>query len=169
MKWLWLIAAARAAPPLVEEAQFSHSRHTAEVACASCHATDTPTAAPEGGAPCHDCHPTTGWGPHWPGQRRGRCERCHATIPQPEDHGASWRARHGQEARFQTQTCSNCHAQRFCVDCHERKESIRFKVHDRTWLTVHGIEARTTPAQCSTCHLQADCVSCHATADGRRP
>jgi len=55
------------------------------------------------------------------------------------------------------------------VECHEKKEATRFRVHDRSWLSIHSVAARTDPTTCGTCHLQADCVACHATADGRLP
>lgn len=113
--------------------------------------------APPPGA-CHYCHnPPDGAPPDGP----TRCTACHQTIALPATHGAGWTENHGQDARLSASECEDCHANRFCLDCHARKETVRFKVHDRTWSTVHGIASRADPASCSTCHLQADCVQCH--------
>ena len=120
---------------------------------------------PPAGA-CHYCHnPSDGREPTAP----SHCTLCHDTVAPPVSHGAGWVAAHGAEARISTSSCDNCHKSSFCIDCHERKEGIQYKVHDATWLSVHGIAVQADPTSCGTCHLKADCVSCHATADGRAP
>lgn len=165
---------------------FDHDLHKpvngqAGLSCMSCHSLGSGGSGPTGmkatlivsrDALCHGCHvrgaelPVEGAevvkGP------RG-CETCHASAPVPSSHGAGWKDGHGVDARMDASRCRDCHRQRDCVDCHERKESARFAVHDRSWEYVHGIAARTDPASCDTCHLQADCVACHATDRGRAP
>lgn len=161
--------------------RFNHKRHEGiladrKIGCSACHqigATgdkrvstkrlESFTLSPPRMA-CHYCHnPETGEEP----AGTGRCITCHESVSPPESHGAGWVDLHGTEARLQTWSCDNCHRRSFCIDCHERKEDARMRVHDLTWISVHGIAARTDPTSCTTCHLQVDCVSCHTTNDGR--
>ena len=163
--------------------KFDHQRHTKALkreglACPACHqvgghvdgqltdeALDQVFLTPPPGA-CHYCHnPPADLRPSGP----SRCETCHETVEPPTGHGAGWIELHGADARLGAQTCRDCHRSEYCVECHQRKESVTFQVHDRAWLSVHGIAARTEPASCGSCHLQADCVACHSTADGRFP
>jgi hypothetical protein len=175
MSPLLLVALLSAAEPEALS-RFEHARHEKVLAreglaCSACHQVggSLPGASAEtldevfmmpGAQACHSCHRPER------GDRRSRapsrCQTCHAAAPAPTDHGAGWLSLHGQEARMGVQSCSDCHRDAFCVDCHENKESIRFEVHDRSWLSVHGIAARAQPAECSTCHVQAECVSCHS-------
>jgi len=165
---------------------FDHDAHKAAnekagLTCMACHTLGPGGTGPTGMAAtmavpradlCHGCHvrgaelPVDGVavvkGPR-------ACVTCHVTAPQPSSHGAGWKAGHGVDARMDVSGCRACHRQRDCVDCHERKQGVGFRVHDRSWEYIHGIAARTDPASCDTCHLQADCVSCHATDRGRAP
>ncbi len=161
--------------------KFNHKRHEGilgerGIGCPSCHqvgskgdariSSDTLSSwlSPPPPKACHFCHnPSDGSEP----VGAGRCVMCHETIEPPTSHGAGWVQVHGTEARLETWSCDNCHRRSFCVDCHERKEAARYKVHDRAWLTVHGVAVQADPAACSTCHLQADCQSCHQSIDGR--
>jgi len=162
-------------------ARFNHKRHQGVLAargvgCSSCHqigTTGDPRIAmskvesvvlPPPAKACHFCHnPPTGEQPIG----TGRCITCHDKVMPPDSHGAGWIDLHGTEARLQTWSCDNCHRRSFCIDCHERKEAVRYRVHDGAWLTIHPIAARTDPSQCGTCHLQAECESCHTSSDGR--
>ncbi len=165
---------------------FDHDLHKAAnekagLSCVACHTLGPGGSGPTGMAAtmiverealCHGCHvkgatlPVDGAklvkGPR-------SCEACHASTPVPASHGAGWKAGHGPDARMDAGGCRDCHKQRECVDCHERKDGAQFRVHDRGWEYLHGIAARTDPASCDGCHLQADCVSCHATDRGRAP
>jgi hypothetical protein len=165
---------------------FDHDLHKlaneqAGLGCSSCHSLGPGGSGPMGmvetmshdkGALCHGCHVK---GARLPveGARLVKgpraCEACHTTTPQPASHGAGWTLGHGADARLDAAGCRGCHRQRDCVDCHERKEGARFRVHDRSWEYVHGIAARTDPASCDGCHLQADCVACHSTGRGKAP
>jgi hypothetical protein len=159
-------------------AGFEHSEHERAFAkqpqaCEGCHqGAEGGPVLPSLGEACHSCHRTDGagsWGPKKRWQRVGRCALCHTEVAPPVDHGAGWLEVHGNQARLDVSTCDSCHSGGWCVGCHERREPVRYRVHDRSWLSIHGIAVRTNPAQCSSCHLQADCVACHATADGRLP
>ena len=155
---------------------FDHASHQtalaqADLECTSCHDFTGESLSPPPGA-CHHCHrdgPPSTWGEgeHW--QQPGPCDRCHVEVAPPSGHGAGWIRAHGVEARASALSCDSCHRANFCVECHEKKEATRFRVHDRSWLSIHSVAARTDPTTCGTCHLQADCVACHATADGRLP
>jgi hypothetical protein len=165
---------------------FDHDLHAAAneqagMSCMSCHSLGPGGSGPTGMAAtllverealCHGCHvkgaslPVEG-ASVVKGPRAG--QGCHATMPVPASHGAGWKVGHGADARIDPRSCRGCHQRRACVDCHERKETARFGVHDRGWEQLHGIAVRTDPAACDGCHLQADCVACHATDRGRAP
>lgn len=162
--------------------RFDHARHSravekAGLGCLGCHqvggrseAALTPEAdrallaAPRGA--CHACHDGGA-------DRKVRgpvsCAACHGSAMRPADHGADYKVDHGEDARLSPRGCVDCHARTWCTDCHDRKDTTRYRVHDRTWLSVHGVDALTDPASCTACHLQADCVACHSTVDGRLP
>ena len=97
------------------------------------------------------------------------CEICHDSTPLPLTHTVAWNVMHGADARLARGECRGCHRSRECVDCHQRKETARYRVHDPSWELVHGIDARVDPTACGTCHLQADCISCHRDDHGRAP
>ena len=179
MRWLWLaivgVTVAHATPPTTAVDRFEHPAHdevikAAGLSCEGCH----PSSKKRRGidpAPCHDCHgsPDTTWGPTAPWQQPTGCDLCHTTIAPPADHGAGWLSAHGEHARDRIQTCDACHGGAFCVGCHERKDTTRYRVHDRTWLSVHGMDARVDPSRCGACHQQIDCVTCHQTGVGPWP
>ena len=158
-------------------AKFDHASHEralkkADLPCTACHqvgATGDPRLSGEAldrallrppEQSCHFCHSPSDGVPFKGAPER--CDTCHETTPVPPSHGAGWIAAHGSEARIGGVACESCHRRDACIECHERKTPVDFRVHDRTWLTVHGIAARTAPFECATCHLQADCVACHA-------
>ncbi|MEZ4239265.1 MAG: cytochrome c3 family protein [Myxococcota bacterium] len=144
--------------------RFQHDVHRKALAregldCTACHAVGAAPGAdlapPEG--VCHSCHV----------DREGRalrapatCATCHDRVAAPEGHGPGWLDAHGPASR--TERCDSCHRGSECVDCHERREPVRFAVHDRSFLAVHGIAVRTDPAGCGSCHVEAFCVACHS-------
>ncbi len=163
--------------------RFDHREHgdaldDAGLSCPACHQVGGAaggTLAPEARdeaflspppTACHACHvPADGKRGHAP----GACGTCHATDIRPADHHDRWAAEHGSEARLQGRACETCHGRSECVDCHERRDTTRYRVHDRNWLSVHGIAVQADPAACGTCHLRSECTSCHATGRGKRP
>ncbi|NOY27574.1 MAG: hypothetical protein GXP62_17050, partial [Oligoflexia bacterium] len=183
-------AADKPAPLLQDDAdrqaifdRFQHRRHDKvfqeqDFSCIACHQVggvaddrigakklDQAYLAPPRMA-CHFCHnPSDGREPVGP----GRCVTCHEDVDPPTSHGAGWLSQHGDEARMGVINCDNCHRSAACIECHDRREPIRFAVHDDAWLSIHAIAARANPVECSTCHQQNFCVACHSTANGRVP
>jgi hypothetical protein len=156
--------------------RFEHARHARALAredlgCTACHVVggvippkasyekaDKAYLTPPEGA-CHYCHNPPGGGrSHGP----RNCYLCHDAEMRPASHGAAWLSEHGVEARLEGDACYDCHRRSFCVDCHARKDTSRYRVHNRNWLSIHGIAAETDPAGCGTCHLQAECLACHS-------
>lgn len=90
-------------------------------------------------------------------------------------HRANFRARHSQEAALGPGTCTTCHTDRFCRDCHRRQkiaaapDLARQSPHPAGWVgppgsNRHGRAARQDPLSCASCHGGAGqtlCVGCH--------
>ena len=122
--------------------------------CATCHSEST----------CAECHgvsvPILPW-------------KLKLEAPRFGDlHPAGFLARHPEEARGQPGLCTSCHAENFCLSCHEaRKVSATVGAaspHPPNWVRAkggeHGHAARVDPASCAGCHGGAGemlCVGCH--------
>jgi hypothetical protein len=111
-------------------------RHSAEafgrrLDCASCHSTELF---------CRDCHTSSGRGTT--GRRLG---------PTYHDAEPVWLLRHGQAARQTLESCTSCHTQRDCMQCHAQTGAFRVSPHGP------GFDARraqrTNPQVCRACHL----------------
>jgi hypothetical protein len=111
------------------------SRHAAEAyaqrqECSSCHNTRVF---------CRDCHQQAGF------EATGRLG--------PGFHSAEpvWLFRHSQAARQTLESCTSCHAQRDCMQCHSQLGSFQVSPHGR------GFDAerarRRNPQICGACHL----------------
>ena len=124
-------------------------------------------------ATCHDqrscagCHGVTA--PALP-SRRAFDDPTAASV-----HRAGFRARHREESAAAPGTCSACHDDASCRDCHLRA-GVSAGVdgaatpHPPGWIGVgpgdneHGRAARRDPASCAGCHGGAGeqlCVGCH--------
>jgi len=104
------------------------------------------------------------------------CSECHVKGYSSQDHLPDFSARHGVLARQQAFTCTICHAESFCADCHAHKEEIkpsdkyldnpgRTAPHPGDYLTQHKIDGRIRPATCFPCHGRqnnARCRTCHS-------
>jgi hypothetical protein len=119
---------------------------------------------------CSSCH------------TRQSCSSCHAigaaraTIAQLPDasgtavgvlsevrvrvHAARFSETHGLDAASNAASCSSCHEQKFCADCHRGADSRKF--HPANFAARHGVDSYTAAAECASCHnREVFCRSCH--------
>jgi len=160
---------------------FSHQLHEERYSdCSMCHegAEHSPEVSPKRRmipqhAECNVCHMDD--------MDSGRCRLCHERLDlnrrEPRtiySHGEGFFERHGlRAASGEEESCSVCHDQSFCGDCHAQtmtvRPSLRFPervgdrsfVHEGDWLSRHVIEARVGDTGCAKCHGTSFCASCH--------
>jgi hypothetical protein len=76
-------------------------------------------------------------------------------------HTPDWIERHKMVAGNDSQFCSNCHKEDFCVACHDGRVRPR-SIHPNDYISMHPIEARQAAQKCTSCHReQSFCISCH--------
>lgn len=92
------------------------------------------------------------------------CTECHTDSYGAMNHQAlDFNRKHGIYASTSRQTCSACHQESFCADCHAHKEEIkpsdkfaespeRMLPHRGDYLVQHRIDGRIDPASCAKCH-----------------
>jgi predicted CXXCH cytochrome family protein len=121
--------------------------------CLGCH-DDT-----RGASACTTCHLSDGAGrvrtslPDGQLQPSGRLEG--------DAHDPDFRMHHAQAAKGSGDYCANCHAERFCSDCHQGVAKP-MDFHGSDYVLIHAVEARRGVPDCSACHRQASfCVGCH--------
>ncbi len=137
---------------------FSHGPHLAkEASCTACHG-DPAMAQPSfpGKPDCRKCHTTV--------DDYQDCRMCHASgfELRPVDHGPAWINTHGADARFDQQSCSQCHTENTCQECHAG-DNVRPRSHTLNYAYNHALDARGKTIDCITCHADPDfCSSCHA-------
>jgi hypothetical protein len=158
---------------------FNHAKHLelTQEKCDTCHLQlyepgfDAPITA--GHIACTKCHE------HEEHIQRAQCSKCHLDLktyplrPIVEySHQGNYLARHGFAARATSNSCANCHEQRFCLDCHgattqaplnllQADRPDRSFVHRGDFLSRHPVEARADEASCKQCHSPNTCVTCH--------
>ncbi len=103
------------------------------------------------------------------------CSDCHTDWRAALSHTADYSTRHKFYAAQRKQTCSLCHAEAFCADCHANKEEIKpsdknkespdiAMPHRGDYITQHMIDGKVNPASCFPCHGRqnnARCKVCH--------
>ncbi len=108
-------------------------------------------------------------------ERMPICSDCHTDGRSALSHTADFVTRHKFYAMQQKQTCTVCHRESFCSDCHAHKEELKpsdkFKdepdramPHRGDYLTQHKIDGRINPASCFPCHGRQNnerCKTCH--------
>ena len=47
----------------------------------------------------------------------------------PDSHRAGWKVKHQQAAKSDAASCNGCHKPFFCVDCHQRRDTVTEQVH----------------------------------------
>lgn len=108
---------------------------------------------------CHNCHVTELRGP-W------RCELCHDDPKKiwPDDHNFGYIQHHSEDARQNKEACRECHLDnKFCSDCHFRRDTSGNDYHPLGYRSLHGIDARIQPSNCARCHNFFYCRDCHQT------
>lgn len=185
----------QAAPVPDRELVFSHKAHLSmkNVECSTCHkgldGADIATAANMPTmATCATCHNER--------QATNQCEACHTNLHAlvPPDHlEAGFKKNHRELTRLGglEASCSTCHTQSFCAECHDGAALMRFgkgawmadpaprvfpgnrsgtqtlqMVHDLNYRFTHGIDAKSKSTECYTCHsAQEFCAECHETGE----
>lgn len=75
-------------------------------------------------------------------------------------HDPGFRDAHRDQAASGALTCSGCHAQRFCSDCHTGEGGRRY--HRANFVVRHAADAYGRETDCASCHnTQAFCKECH--------
>lgn len=148
---------------------YNHPKHfqifaTAGFACTNCHKDLSSPEAFKDRAKinrlgCHACHQA----PNPPAKAPQDCMLCHKEgLPRPEFHDASWIQQHASRAKAEPNLCANCHQSvMFCVDCHQRRDSIQRRMHNLNFKFYHSLEARANAHRCDACHQKAFCTNCH--------
>jgi len=108
------------------------------------------TAAYTGRLECSNCH-----------DPRVFCRDCHARTGQTSSgrlasfvfHDAEplWLLRHGGAARRGLESCSSCHAQRDCLQCHSTLGAFKVSPHTRDFDARAA--QRRNPIICKACHV----------------
>jgi hypothetical protein len=85
--------------------------------------------------------------------------------PQPVRHAvrvhpAGYQTGHAGQAASGVLSCSGCHAQRFCSDCHAGENRRRF--HPANFVVRHSATSYGRETSCASCHnTEAFCRDCH--------
>jgi hypothetical protein len=118
---------------------------------------------------CHYCHNNPGASPA--PNAPTKCYICHFNMKEiePADHKTgNWLKSHKFAYEADSLRCQECHRQRFCIDCHARRDTIQHFVHPRNYEYTHSIEAAADPAKCSRCHKPTFCMECHTKGNWTR-
>jgi len=84
---------------------------------------------------------------------------------EPASHDVAWLKRHGQFGMQDEASCSVCHSEDSCKECHSVMQPSN---HNNIWrLRSHGAVAAWNRASCQVCHEEDSCTSCHATTRPR--
>jgi hypothetical protein len=112
------------------ETRHSSAAYGRRLDCAQCH---NPRVF------CRDCHSQLGF------------ESAGRLGPGFHDAEPVWLLRHGQAARQTLESCTTCHAQQDCMQCHSDLGAFRVNPH-RSSFDARRAQSRN-PAICFACHL----------------
>lgn len=91
------------------------------------------------------------------------CLTCHVDMDraeEPASHDMAWMKRHGSFGIQNDASCSVCHSEDSCRECHSVMQPVN---HNNIWrLRSHGVVAAWDRASCQVCHEEDSCSSCHA-------
>lgn len=122
--------------------------------CLTCHNGST---APSG---CSTCHVTDGVGRLQLSFASGVLRPMQGD-PLGIDHGPRFELNHGTRAKLDRATCMECHAERYCQNCHNGLQKP-LSVHQNDYVTMHPVQARQDSLACQACHrYQSFCAACH--------
>ncbi|MBI3189409.1 MAG: cytochrome c3 family protein, partial [Ignavibacteriales bacterium] len=174
-----------------QELMFSHEQHIVQgMKCETCHSgVEDVEYAASATMPsmetCMNCHEEN--------RVAMNCETCHTNFYSliPENHlEGDFKKSHKELTRIGMLdvSCSTCHTESFCQDCHTGIELQAFKssgnlmaepsprtsakdspkqlrlqqVHALNYRFTHGIDAKSKALDCTTCHEQQSfCSECH--------
>lgn len=149
-------------------AMFSHKQHLSSgLECETCHVSVAKAeTAEEYVLPdmldCMSCHTTKAVS--------NECSTCHLPSESllPVSHTPNFKHNHGDLARAQVKdisadmSCTTCHTQNFCQNCHEGDNLDRL-THPLNYETTHALEAQSRQKECSVCHMDRSfCIECHS-------
>lgn len=149
-------------------ALFSHKQHTSSgLECETCHVSTTKVETAEeyvlpNMLDCMNCHETKAVS--------NECSTCHLPSESlmPVSHTPNFKHNHGDLARAQVKdisadmSCTTCHTQNFCQNCHEGDNLDRL-THPLNYETTHALEAQSRQKECSVCHMERSfCIECHS-------
>lgn len=139
----------------VDDFTWTHGEAMAEAptSCATCHTQTT----------CATCHVDTS------GRIAGDLAPVSTSLrtggggpPEIPGHTPNFAVAHGEAAVAALPKCAACHAESYCVDCHDG--SGRPSFHPADFVQRHGAEAWSQMQSCSDCHSnEAFCRDCHTT------
>lgn len=102
------------------------------------------------------------------------CNDCHKSEGVAPNHVGDWLRIHRVPAGKADHNCAQCHAQDFCLDCHQgggitadltvenfRRDYVP-KSHRSDFLALHPIKALDNPQTCYRCHDKRYCQQCHS-------
>lgn len=104
------------------------------------------------------------------------CAECHTNAWKSLNHKApDFYKKHRFYAGSMGQSCTSCHSQASCNECHTRKDELkpsekfsnapsRNFPHRGDYMTQHKIDGRLDPSSCVKCHGRQNngrCITCH--------
>ena len=103
------------------------------------------------------------------------CSSCHKAEGISPNHDSDFIRGHRVLASKTGNNCSQCHEQKWCLDCHKGGGSgdnlsignsgrdYKPKSHRSDFISIHPIKAKGNPQQCYRCHDAVSfCNSCHS-------
>ena len=91
------------------------------------------------------------------------CLACHVDMDrnqEPPSHDLYWTKRHGLFGMQDDASCSVCHTEDSCTECHSVMQP---RNHNNLWRhRAHGVEASWNREGCIVCHQEDSCQVCHA-------
>ena len=112
------------------------------------------------------------------GMKISECGDCHKSEGVAPNHDSDWVRGHRIVASKANKNCDQCHAQKFCLDCHSGGgtgddqavdnfgRDYKPKSHRSDWIDIHPIKATDNPQSCKRCHDVKYCQECHSRFPG---